>query len=205
MRGGLRTLECVVHGETQEGHAGRVWRIRLADTRGSSRKTNRRGFRPVPQTETNHSEATTVGSLLRCVHTLEIKLQGSPQRQALLWCASIWIRPGWLRPLSRECGVQFFCETRSSDPIHHVHTHTQTYVLPVASELLLSVAQDRHHWGTCTQEVENIISLEEQSRDSTIQMFWGNYKLVCPLNYWLVRWERHERRDGCGRMHEYVT
>jgi len=61
------------------------------------------------------------------------------------------------------------------------------------------------HWGTCTQQVKNIMSLEEQSRDSTIEMFWGNNKLACPLNYLLVRWERHEKRDGCGRMHEYVT
>jgi len=62
-------------------------------------------------------------------------------------------------------------ETRSSDPIHHVHTHTQTYVSPLVSEFPLSVAQEQHPSGTCTQEVENIISLEEQSRDSTIQMY----------------------------------
>jgi len=29
--------------------------------------------------------------------------------------------------------------------------------------------------------------------------------LECPLNYWLVRSERHERRDGCGKMQEYVA
>jgi len=62
-------------------------------------------------------------------------------------------------------------ETRSSDPIHHVHTHTQTYVSHYVSELPLSVAQEQHPSGTCTQEVENIISLEQQSRDSTIQTF----------------------------------
>jgi hypothetical protein len=41
----------------------------------------------------------------------------------LLWCVSIRIQPVWLRPESRKRRVQFFCETRSSDPIHHMHTH----------------------------------------------------------------------------------
>jgi len=194
----------VVRGETQGGHAGRAWRIRLADTRGYSRKTKRCEFRPVALTETNRSEVTFVGSLLRYVHTLQIKLRGCPRRQALRRCASIQIRPGWLRSESRECGMQFFCETWNSDPIHHVHTHIQTHVSPWVSESPLSVVQERHYWGTCTQEVQNIISLEERSRDSTIEIFWGNNKLACKLNYWLVRWERHERHDGCGGIHEYV-
>jgi len=186
MRGCLRTMEHILHGETQVGQTGRAWRIRLADTRGYSHETRRCDFRPVAQTETNRFKATTVGSLLRCVHTLQSKLRGCPRRQALLRCALIQIRPGWIRPETRECGVQFFCETRSSDPIHQVHTHTQIYVSPQVSESPLSVAQEQHHSGTCTQEVENIISLEEQSRDSTIEMFWENNKLACPLNYWLV-------------------
>jgi len=67
-----------VHGETQGGHAGRARRIRLAETRGYSRKTKRRQFRPVAQPETNRSEATTVESLLLRVHTLQIKLRGRP-------------------------------------------------------------------------------------------------------------------------------
>jgi len=46
MRGGMRTLERNMHGETQGGHAGRSWRIRLAETRGYFRKTKRREFRP---------------------------------------------------------------------------------------------------------------------------------------------------------------
>jgi len=120
-------MERVLHGETQGGQAGRARRIRLADTRGYSHATTRRNVRQVAQTETNRSEATTVGSLLRCVHTLQVKLRGRPLQQALLWCVSIHIRLGTSRG-SAECNP--FVETRSSDPIHHVHTHTQTYVSP---------------------------------------------------------------------------
>ena len=147
MRGCLRTLERVVHGETQGGHAGRAWRIRLVETRGYSRKTTRREFWPVAQTETTRSEATTVGSQLRCVHTLQIKPRGRPRRQALLRCASIRIQPGWLRPESRERGVQFFCETRRSDPIHHIHTHSNiriTLGVRVASECCARATPLRH-------------------------------------------------------------
>jgi hypothetical protein len=57
-------MERVLHGETQGGQAGRARRIRLADMRGYSHTTTRRDFRPMAQTETNRSEATSVGSLL---------------------------------------------------------------------------------------------------------------------------------------------
>jgi len=113
-----------MHGETQGGQTGRAWRIRLAGTRGCSHETTRRDFQPVAQTETNRSEATTVGSLLRCVHTLQVKLRGRPRQHALIRCASIQIRPGWVSTSRGSAGCNFFCETRSSDPIHHVHTHT---------------------------------------------------------------------------------
>ena len=67
----------------------------------------RRDFQPVAQIKTHHSETTTVGSLLRCVHTIQIKLRGRQGRQDLLWCASIRIGLAWLRPESRERRVQF--------------------------------------------------------------------------------------------------
>ena len=197
-------MERVLHGETQGGQTGRAWRIRLADMAGYCRGTKRRNFRSVAQTKANRSEATTVGSLLQCVHALQIKLPGRPRRQDLHWCASILIQPGWLRPESRECGVQLFCE-RSSDHIHHVHTHTQTLCITlgvrVASECCARATPLRHVYTGGS----NIISLEERSRGSTVNFFWRNNKLARPLNYWLVRWERHERCDGCIKMQEYVS
>ena len=117
MRGGLRTMERVLHGETQGGRTGRAWRIRLTET---TRGTKRHGFQPVAQTKTHRSETITVGSLLRRVHTIQIKLQGRQGRRDLLWCVSIRIGLAWLRPESRERTVQFaLCW-------HHL-SHTNTH------------------------------------------------------------------------------
>jgi len=91
-----------------------------------------------------------------------------------------------------------FCETRSSDPIHHIHTHSNiriTLGVRVACECCARATPLRHVYT---------VGKKHHLR-STIEMFWGNDKLECPFNYWLVRWERHERRHGWGRMHEYVT
>ena len=195
MRGGLRTLERVVHGETQGGHAGRAWCICLADTRGCSHETKRRDFRPVAQTETNCFKATTVGSLLQCVHTLQVKLRGRPRQQALLQCASIQIRLGWVRHESRECGVQFFFETRSSDPIH---THSNICIalgVRVASECCARATPWRHVYTGGRRH-----HLARRTESRTIQMFGGNNQLACPLNY-----ERHSWRDSCRKVQEYVT
>ena len=122
---------CALQYSRRSCRQGVTWRIRLPETRGYSRKTKRREFWPLAPTEANRSEATTAGSLLLwCVHTLQIKRRGHPRRQALLWCASIRIWPGWLSPGElRERGVQLFCETRNS-AIHHIHSHTQTYESP---------------------------------------------------------------------------
>ena len=89
-------MERVLHGEIQGGQAGRARRteVHLADTRGYSHATTRRDFQPVAQTKTNRCEANTVGCLLRCVHTLQVKLWGRPRQQVLLRCAKIQIRHG---------------------------------------------------------------------------------------------------------------
>ena len=123
MRRGLRTMDFVVHSKTQGGYAGRAWRIRLADMAGYCRGTKRRNFRSVAQTKANRSEATTVGSLLQCVHALQIELPGRPRRQDLHWCASILIQPGWLRPESRERAVQFLARQGIAIPFT-TYTHT---------------------------------------------------------------------------------
>jgi hypothetical protein len=63
------------------------------------------GFRHVAQPKTHRSETTTVGSLLRCVHTIQIKLRGRQGRQDLLRCASIRIGLGWLRPEGAQSAI----------------------------------------------------------------------------------------------------
>jgi len=113
----------VVRGETQGGHAGRAWRIRLADTRGYSRKTKRCEFRPVALTETNRSEVTFVGNLLRYVHTLQIKLRGCPRRQALRRCASIQIRQDDWGPSRGSAECNFFVRHGIVIPFT-TYTHT---------------------------------------------------------------------------------
>jgi len=189
MRAGLRTMERVLHGETQAGHAGRAWHIRLAEKTGG---TKRRDFQPVAQTKTHRSETTTVGSLLRCVHTIQIKLRGRQGRRDLLWCASIRIGLAWLRPESRERRVQFaLC-------LSHTNTHSNIQIA-----LGVRVASKCYARAPPLRNVYTVG--KKQYLCSTIGMLWGNNKLECPLHYWLVCCERHERRLGLERLHEYVT
>jgi len=191
---GLRTMERVLHGETQGGRTGRAWRIRLAEKTGGTKRPGH-GFQPMAQTKTHRSETTTVGSLLRCVHTIQIKLRGHQGRQDLLWCASIRIGLAWLRPESRERRVQFALWW------HHL-SHTNTHC-NIQIALGVRVASKRYARAPPLRHVYTVG--KKQYLCSTIGMFWGNNKLECPLHYWLVRCERHERRVGLGRLHEYVT
>ena len=141
MRGGLRTMERVLHGETQGGHTGRAWRIRLAGKTGG---TKRHGFQQVAQTKTHRSETTTVGSLLRCVHTIQIKLRGRQGRRDLLWCASIRIGLAWLRPESRERRVQFALWWHH---LSHTNTHSNIQIalgVRVASKCYARAPPLRH-------------------------------------------------------------
>ena len=189
MRGGLRTMERVLHGETQGGHTGRAWRIRLAEKKRGTKRPGH-AFRHVARPKTHRSETTTVGSLLRCVHTIQIKLRGRQGRQDLLWCASIRIGLGWLRPESRERRVQFaLCWHHLS----HTNTHSNiqiALVVRVASKCYAGAPPLRHVYTVG----------KNQYLCSTIGMFWGNNKLECPLHYWLVRCERHERRVGLEKL-----
>jgi len=124
MRRGLRTMDFVVHSKTQGGYAGRAWRIRLADMAGYCRGTKRRNFRSVAQTKANRSEATTVGSLLQCVHALQIELPGRPRRQDLHWCA--FNQDGW-GPSRGSAQCNFFARQGVMIPFStHTHTLQQT-------------------------------------------------------------------------------
>jgi len=149
MRGGLRTMERVLHGETQGGHAGRAWHIRLAETTGG---TKRRNFQPVAQIKTHCSETTTVGSLLQCVHTIQIKLRGRQGRQDLLWCASIRIGLAWLRPESRERRVQFALWWHH---LSHTNTHSNIQIalgVRVASKCYARAPPLRHVYTVCKKQ-----------------------------------------------------
>ena len=92
------------HSGTQGGHTGRAWRIRLAEKKRGTKRPGH-AFRHVARPKTHRSETTTVGSLLRCVHTIQIKLRGRQGRQDLLRCASIRIGLGWLRPEGAQSAI----------------------------------------------------------------------------------------------------
>jgi len=125
-------MERVLHGETQGGQAGRARRteVHLADTRGYSHATTRRDFQPVAQTKTNRCEANTVGCLLRCVHTLQVKLWAAHANKSCFGVQRFKFDTDERDTSRGSAECNFFFETRSSDLIHHVHTHTQSDVSP---------------------------------------------------------------------------
>ena len=101
-----------------------AWRFCWVDEQGHGRQTTLQQFWAMSRTAANRPEATAVGSLLWCVHTLPNDLRGRPRARLALMCVDLKSK----QSERRECAVELSARQGVVFSAHtHKHTHTHTH------------------------------------------------------------------------------